>query len=1547
SASFCPPASQLEMGCSASVSRGDAVQEVEAWYKSLVPSLQIHAAVLLPAEGCALAAWDKEYLLGKGLPPGDSARLLACRDKAAKKLPAEGGAGAQPAAASATQAASPEAGEAEDPSPPDAAPDANSGAEGAGNTDGEAKPSKKEALVVLARKGLKYARLALGKLGPVLPFPGAEAANLLLKVLDTVDAALVNNDNLKGLCERALAFLDLLEAYAEELTRLRRYKEVVCTYRDHLQSILSYAKAYTTRNCIIRLLTTGGDAEQYEGLVATMDELHKCVGDLVAFDSYMRIQSVQAVVEESKRLLEKAVAYRDPSTDARALVTQLGGLAVVLKDSSMMEAVVQKLSVDARVTMHSVSSLLEAHMDNGLQRHILQPELRLFWFRTYGMETEVPWYVWWQDFPAQLEAGDVDLRTLAALRRLFVHAAARTAFERAVQGGHSEAVNVWKLKRAFVGEERLAPQVRHMLSGVDAVDVELLLLENLEPSTPGLLPSSSTEQAAQATVTSVNADGAEQALPEVGMDAAATAEEGHAAAPPVERPVQAAERGNSLVKELALKGMKVARTALEKLGPSLPFPGEQAANLVLALLDAVDAAVVINDNLKDLCDRALAFLDLLDAYAQELTRLRRYKEVVGAYQDHLQSILSYAKAYATRNCILRLLTTGGDAEQYEGLVATMEELCKRVGDLVAFDSNMRIQSVQAVVEESKRLLEKVAAYKDPAADARALVAKEGGIDAVLADGTKLAAVMQTLNVDTRITIGMVSSLIESHLDKTAPQRHIRQPDLRLFWKKHFGRASEVPWTEFWQMFPKDTPVDKPLVEELGQLLADKAAQEAFERSVERSRPETVSVWELRAAFQGGQGLVDQVAAIKQGWLAEAKDNLGSSTASRAGESRVCCQLPQLPPNYTGRDADATEVSAHLDVGSVVLFAPGGMGKSCLAADVGWRLVRGGRAPSGMLWVDLSGAGNVAEVEARFCATLDLTPEKSGNAMRIVAALRHLEDAAGAGCGSTPRVSMPISTLMVVDNAEDALLQAEAADALRGLLGQILKEETSMRLMLTTRVALGPEPALPEHKVGAIRSDAAVQLLQRAVEDLSEEEAAEVANVCHCVPLVLTLVAEALAAERLTLEELKGQADATANDDATAAAVRLVLASLRKPQQLQAAHLAVFPSAFDDEAAAALLWGKPQSQAAQAQGLLAVLCRYSVVQRTGPQQYRMHTLVRQMAMEQGVKLVPKLQVLAEGRFTALLLQLLGEWGAMYATAKEWQLALVAAQEHTADIGRFCELLASVSEEQVIVIAGGLNEDVIWLLEDISMLGRLQVPCEELRARLESGPKTVEAELAVACLLCLLARVQYRTAPDTAEALAQRSWEIQSHMLGAEHKSTLASLGILAICVDFNGRPEEAQELHRNALEAKRHVLGTEHPNTLASLSNLAGCLQACGCCAEAEALYQEALDASRRALRAEHPDTLATLSNMAACIRTSGRYVEAEQLYKEALVMSRRVLGAEHSDTLLSLSYLGECLKAGGRQEEGNAMLREALGALTRVLGADHPDTCWTARLLLV
>ncbi|GLC33902.1 hypothetical protein PLESTB_000816200 [Pleodorina starrii] len=1045
---------------------------------------------------------------------------------------------------------------------------------------------------------------------------------------------------------------------------------------------------------------------------------------------------------------------------------------------------------------------------------------------------------------------------------------------------------------------------------------------------------------------------------------------------------------------VARKGLKILRAVLEDVGPSLPFGGSAAAILVVRVLEAVESAMANPENLQALRDRALSVLDIMVAYSEELARIESCRAIVSRFQDHLEKILSYARVYASRNCLLRLLTSGSDAEQYQGLVEELARLGEELMLLLATDNNARLQAVQCGVQESLALLRRAAVYQDPAADARALVEKLGGIDEVVVDGAKMSAVMQLLDVNAQMTIEVVSVLLKSHLERE-PQRFITQPELRLFWHHQFGGRDEVPWYAFWDSFPQllaEVPgavLDAETVAELGRLLAEDSARTAFQRAVERGNKDTISVWELKLSFRGDDALLPQVVRLVGGGDAQSGSSSSSPAAPMAAAASAArYQLPPVPLSYTGRDEAAADIVARLTTGgnsgggsSLLLLGDGGMGKSCLAADVGWRLLREGWLPAGVLWVDLREAKSGIEVEARFCASLNLQPEKSDNTPRILAALQRLLATCEEPAAGQEKIT---KLLMVVDNAEDAFMQqhGEVAGVLQVLLEKLVIGNPSLRLLVTSRPVHLTQPTaasssspqqllsgLEERHVGAIQPDAAADLVRRLAPDLSEAQAGRVAEACQCVPLVLQLAADALNTGRLKLEELEsllqhhdqdGANDGCEREAAampsrhphaggtTVSLVRVVLASLGKHQyqhQQAAAQLAVFPSSFDEESAAALLG---LTGPGQAHALLTSLYRHSLLQWADGSrgQYIMHMLVRQEA----AKLGPEANQQAKKRFVQHVFSKLSEWSDMYTSAKEWRLAVLAARHEAASINAAMLLLADLDIDPALLATYFTLRNANLLNDALGILWRFKAQlgtiCERILASLDTPSTSTAQQLGAASAAYMHSRALLDTDAGKAMESARACMELRQRLLGTEHPDTATSINIFASCLMNMGNEAQAEPLYRQALELRQRLLGPEHLDTLSVMYNLGSCLCSLGKNEEAVAIQRQTLEISRRVLGLQHPDTPRALSSLAICLDNQGLSTEAETLHRQALEMYQSVLGPEHPYTVLKIIILASFLHKNGQPGEAVLLYREALELQQRVLGPNHPSTLWTASLLV-
>ena len=73
---------------------------------------------------------------------------------------------------------------------------------------------------------------------------------------------------------------------------------------------------------------------------------------------------------------------------------------------------------------------------------------------------------------------------------------------------------------------------------------------------------------------------------------------------------------------------------------------------------------------------------------------------------------------------------------------------------------------------------------------------------------------------------------------------------------------------------------------------------------------------------------------------------------------------------------------------------------------------------------------------------------------------------------------------------------------------------------------------------------------------------------------------------------------------------------------------------------------------------------------------------------------------------------------------------------------------------------------------------------------------------------------------AERLFDEAYLIKQSVLGPNHRSTLATLGNLALVVRYRGDYKKAAELNERALALREEILPTTHPDIYTNLGNLA-------------------------------------------------------------------------------------------------------------------------------
>ena len=198
--------------------------------------------------------------------------------------------------------------------------------------------------------------------------------------------------------------------------------------------------------------------------------------------------------------------------------------------------------------------------------------------------------------------------------------------------------------------------------------------------------------------------------------------------------------------------------------------------------------------------------------------------------------------------------------------------------------------------------------------------------------------------------------------------------------------------------------------------------------------------------------------------------------------------------------------------------------------------------------------------------------------------------------------------------------------------------------------------------------------------------------------------------------------------------------------------------------------------------------------------------------------------------------------------------------------------------------------------------------------------------------------YRDAGRTAEAipLHERTLAARDRLLGPDAPSTLASRASLALAYGEAGRTTEAILLHEQTLAAKER-LDPDDPSTLVVRNNLANAYRETGRTDKAIPLFEQTHAAIER-LDPDDPSYLASRNNLALAYMNAGRTDEAIPLFEQAMAACERLLGLDHPSTLTSWDNLAIAYKEAGRTDEAIPLFEQAMAARERLLGPDHPST---------
>jgi tetratricopeptide (TPR) repeat protein len=104
----------------------------------------------------------------------------------------------------------------------------------------------------------------------------------------------------------------------------------------------------------------------------------------------------------------------------------------------------------------------------------------------------------------------------------------------------------------------------------------------------------------------------------------------------------------------------------------------------------------------------------------------------------------------------------------------------------------------------------------------------------------------------------------------------------------------------------------------------------------------------------------------------------------------------------------------------------------------------------------------------------------------------------------------------------------------------------------------------------------------------------------------------------------------------------------------------------------------------------------------------------------------------------------------------------------------------------------------------------------------------------------------------------------------------------------GRLEEAEKLEVQVMDTRKTKLGADHPSTLTSIGNLASTYWNQGRWEEAEVLQAKQLELCSKKLGQRHPDTLISMKNLVFVWKAMGRHEDALGLLQTCFDLRQQV-----------------------------------------------------------
>lgn len=595
------------------------------------------------------------------------------------------------------------------------------------------------------------------------------------------------------------------------------------------------------------------------------------------------------------------------------------------------------------------------------------------------------------------------------------------------------------------------------------------------------------------------------------------------------------------------------------------------------------------------------------------------------------------------------------------------------------------------------------------------------------------------------------------------------------------------------------------------------------------------------------------------------------------------------PNFTGRDGELKQIKGALAQEASAAITPvhgmGGVGKTTLAREYAWRLGQENHY-AGIWWINAEKAPGVQNWPGIEQGLIDLRrelypalPEPKEREPAAREMLRHLEGLAQ---------SKP--WLLVYDNADDIDVAEQ----------DNWKPPANVQVLITSRLSKW-RSGVKGVELDEWKLEDAIAYLKKesARSDLSDADAARIANELGCLPLALSHAAA-------YLREV---------DTATADSYLARLAT----------HLASVPETADAKTravTATLLENVAQAEA-RAKGATAILRLAGFfapddipeelfqqdADETYPEELRA-VLSDPLAYEKATGALGRLSLLDYRRDT-----------------KTFSVHRLVQTILRNDIGQQHQIWAGAA----LRIANAIFPHVAF--SNWASCARL-LP-HALAASEYYGNQVCYR---LARLLNQMAFYLYQQAEYIrAEPLFEHALTILTHLLGPQHVDVATVLNHLGNLNLHMGRQRAAQSFLERSLAIRENVLGPDAPDVGIVLGNLACVLIEQHDLGRALPLRLRELAIMEKAHHAMHPCVATACNNLAAIYHDINKPDLAEPLYKRSIEISEQSLVPDHPEVGDALNNLAELYRAQGKYDLAEPLYKRSLAIREKALGPDHPD----------